>query len=686
MMLPMNAAQRFYSSHPFPQTTAGLYPPPRVYFPTCTVVSPPARVHIPTCVPPPTVRHPLTQICFPYPVAPTPPPVLVVPAVALEEEASPYSDNEEIRWFEWLLRFISHLTAYAPRVVPLNKHHVAHLRADSLTYALRALPIADAFFKRRVDRFNFNFLRVTRPMPGELSRDRFIIPYAVSFRDDFHAFNRRHEFALRTVTRTDGHSVLILFYKERSSDEWKPLPMPEGVSRFSAIAADNEYLVAISSDNRRVYTLLLIDKSLDNPRWTSDWGSPLWRGKRGLMLPLLFISWCFAHFSCRYNIVSADRERAVRPDRRHCTSDDVKQLTRRPRARDFMRLDGRTYKIVGVGVTTLFIQLHYSFLQVCDPWLLEDDFRGILGPMRGRIHLATTQASASMLMGLAKDGRVYIRAWDIDVSGANKLIIHYHSKAGRFGRRIPRMNPDIDRDWWEKQPPLPADVIMTGQVSIVGGGTGLKHYLLQVEGYQEQDGVLHYGFYFKEAEWGVPEAEKMRWQFFSLGIARREDVRAFKPEFAAAGGPILHQAPFMYDGDSSPQSGHHWFPSLQLRDFNPYEGPADIFGTIHGSDTRIQLYLHNIDPIRLATSRTQPDLDDTEWKQKGLLQLPRNVAERLVTSSNPRERAFFDLFKGSDEGYFVKAKIVVTRRELKVSVPTHLLLHETWAFNLTSQG
>lgn len=593
-----------------------------------------------------------------------------------------------------LLRKLAHAPAWLPPTLELDHTRQQRIEPVSFARALASAPPVQSWVAEFNERI---FTQARRRARAWHHIERNLLPDSIYSHDDFHAFNGHYQFMLRTVLQ-DGYTANLIFIKEHTGRSWRLLKIPREVRSFREIHADDQYLIAIS-EYGTLYTLLLIDETFkeDNPKWTRHWGSPIWLGD-GDNIP--FGSRCLiSHFSPYAQLVSSDTIRrwehtpapvpVENPQKIFGMQDYVRLLPSflGIHSKDREKDTGGRYHCVGVGVTTsMILEPGGQFIKVSDPWLKNKDIRKITSPGRGSIPLHQIDLSASMIAGLTKiQGRktVYTRSWDFDISGGNRKVIFYRTSPHGFGRRVPIMDPNLDIDWWDLQPPLPEGA--QGPVSVTSYGSHKEFYLVQVIGrshvydkYNRYLGIYD-GFYFKDVEQGV--VQKSGWQFQAQ--RRAPDQVLVKPD-DIPNITYLYPVPHTYNSRGFSTFLSSWFQTgtLFITAFNPYEGPTLITGTLH-SGLQISLWLHNFDLTRFRHPRLVNGLDENPWPQIGLLQLPTLEIEKLNAAISRGDAFASDLmskvFKGdAQEGYFAEVEISVTSSELELNFKGD----STWIFGL----
>lgn len=348
------------------------------------------------------------------------------------------------------------------------------------------------------------------------------------------------------------------------------LPEGAGLDRFDppaeivAISADGAHLHALSSDGVFYRGSDLRRKGASHSlRWTDRWGWPLARGpglteggwRRG--------SWSVSD-AHPFNVKVYE---------------------------DVLGIEHS----VGLGVAHVYrldptgTQIHYN-----DWWLPADWSRQLCGPQRGTVQIAALSASASTLLALDVEGRLWTRLWDHDTSCENDLLTCSYVLDGPAGttRALPA-------EGWVQQPGVP-DGRLTTSASIHQDGVGNTARVLRVEAVREGgEGV---GFWQKRID-----AQRWRWVQTQQLTGIPLDVRG------PAGG--LLPADRHLRGELSRQDVDEVL-QIDVLDFNLICSPARVRLGLGGAPLTvggepIELALHH---VHAQIGQIRPD----DWAEQGL--------------------------------------------------------------------
>ncbi len=121
-----------------------------------------------------------------------------------------------------------------------------------------------------------------------------------------------------------------------------------------------------------------------------------------------------------------------------------------------------------------------------DPWLPLDESYEMCGPHRGRFKAVNLSASGSFVFVVGRDGDLFTRLYDFDISGHDPVFFRYSYEDQRGkGDGSPIQLPAAP---WVEQPKVPGAI--TSAISIHKVGEGTIHRILRVEG--TRDGQTGY--------------------------------------------------------------------------------------------------------------------------------------------------------------------------------------------------
>jgi hypothetical protein len=275
------------------------------------------------------------------------------------------------------------------------------------------------------------------PAPPRVARS---LPDTVTFKTNRETFSNEYAFALR------GGRIYVRPAKVgrgTRGEPWRVLEVPSCLDgTVTAISADHRFLTALGP-GRQLYSHDMPGGDLSAERWTWRWGPYFWTGSGMTMFPDV---------------------------RRWATS----ELTS---AETFTDSSGRRQQPIGVGTVYLLRGEDPRRITYLDPWLPQDESREVCGPQRSTLHIANLSASGSMVFVVGRQGELFTRLYDFDVSGANTVFGDYSWERGR---------PASDTRWqlpgprWVRHAPPPGRV--TDRISIAKTGPDASDRLLRVEG------------------------------------------------------------------------------------------------------------------------------------------------------------------------------------------------------------
>jgi hypothetical protein len=398
-----------------------------------------------------------------------------------------------------------------------------------------------------------------------------LLPAEIHLRTERESFNRRYAFATR-----DGR----IYVQGRTTADrtWHELPLPPCFAgRVHSISVDDDELIALDTA-RRVFTMdgALKDASAFN--WTSRWGTPFWAGP-GYQLPGGVIAWSWS---------------VISPVEDQTWTDPAGNQT-----------------AIGAGKVSHIWGLRSGGqrLTFWDPWLALDESYEMCGPLRGRFKSVNLSASGSFVFVIGRNGDLFSRLYDFDISGHDPVFFSYSYEDQRGkGDGAPIQLPPAR---WVRHPKIPGRI--TSAISIHKVGTAAVHRTMRVEGL---DGAGRTGYWEKDVT-------ERAWKFHRtdrpLAARRLNNPRGNTSK----------------RGLGKPEDRRYRLNTADLRaeltNFNVYCSPARLRIRPKGARKSLQLVLHNVDGLR-----QQPrgrGLDDVPREQYGQIEVP----PKLLTHPFVRE-------------------------------------------------
>jgi hypothetical protein len=333
-------------------------------------------------------------------------------------------------------------------------------------------------------------------------------------------------------------------------------PFFDPPARIERVWGDGSFVIALG-DNGRFYKLrwgtlgvtgwgTLWSAGKGDFTWSQDWGFPL---KLGGPLTL--------------NVAPAPRALAM-SSKTKFNEGHYDDLSAYPHWLDF-------------GCDTFFaLGFDGSVIHFADPWLPEGFAdKALLSPNHGHVRGATLAVSASALLLLDEQGRVWTRFWDFDISGEDHYFFSYvwsaEQPSGWLTFRLPL--PD-----WVLQPPVPGPV--GARVAVVThpevGGNGSRE--LRVAGLDASGAS---GYWSK----GISPFEP--WAFHPTG----EPVTVLVPRPPAAG--LGEAAPRVWTGRGDAAVGPETVPA-ELGEFSPWAWQPTTVWLGPGRALRLVLHTHEV--------------------------------------------------------------------------------------------
>ncbi len=422
------------------------------------------------------------------------------------------------------------------------------------------------------------------------------LPDRVVFKDLRHTFSNEYAFVLRKG------KVYVRPAVEGLADPgqpWRLLELPSCLDgHVSAISADHRFLLALDED-RQLFSHDMPGGDLSADRWTWRWGPYFWTGS-GMTMFEDVRRWAVSEFNA---------------------------------SETFTDTSGREHHAIGVG-TVYLLRGDHRRITYLDPWLPQDESREICGPHRGTLPLANLDGSGSTLFVVGKNGALYTRMYDFDLSGANTVFGDYSWE---------RRRPADDTRWqlpgpgWVHHPRPPGT--LTDRVTVLKTGADAADRLLRVEG---RDRRRRTGYWEKRIG-------AAHWRFVATG-------GRLHGQLLPSGGDEHRFAPhdMRYEGMAGGR------PAV-VGDFNPECSPARLTVRLPGH-ARLTLRLHSTDGLRQERrDRGKTGLTDVPREYNGAVEVPRRVWRHLHARP-PAVRAWVD---ANLDGRFTTAPLAVTSTRLR---------------------
>ncbi|MDP3857024.1 MAG: hypothetical protein Q8Q73_04585 [Stagnimonas sp.] len=431
------------------------------------------------------------------------------------------------------------------------------------------------------------------------------LPALIHLRGTTETYTGSHYFAVR-----EGR----LFVKANAEvsgvhEPWREMLVPSCLQgKVSAVSADGTVVLALDQQ-RWIYSWDGANYGPGSSGWTRRWGAPFWTDM-GEQVPDDAQYWATSHTSgddLSY-VDSAGREQAV-----------FGILT--------------VYALRGDGLRITYM----------DPWLPSDDSREVCGPERGTVALAGLSGSGSTLMVVSREGRVYTRLYEFDVSGANTVFFDY-SWQDQDGVAAPLFQlPAPD---WIAHSAIPGR--HTNRLSLRKLPPDTRHRILRVEGW---DAGGRSGYWQKDLG-------ESRWQFVITG----ETIQ---------GTELPLPGPSRYQPEDARYSGSIDGHAAEVSDFNPYCSPARLRIDIDGQP--LELILHSTDGLR--QERRARGLDSNPHLYRSAVEVPRAIWTQL-SAQPPAVQSFISTHFGSQR--FLTGPLSATPGKLSIQMPC-------WSFTRASE-
>ncbi len=403
---------------------------------------------------------------------------------------------------------------------------------------------------------------------GAPAPDDVRLPERVVFTDGREAISNEYAFALRKGR---------LFVRRASAgrpvdgSQWHVLELPRCLDgRITRVSADHRLLTVLDRTGQ-LYSHDMPNGDLSPDRWTWRWGPFLWLGA-GMTMPPGVRDWAISEFNA---------------------------------SETFTDTGGRTHHPIGVA-TGYLLRSDRRTITYIDPWLPADESREVCGPRRGRLRLASLDASGSTVFAVARNGSLWTRLYDFDLAGANSLLGKYTWQRGGPADAGMWQLPAPD---WVKQPRPPGRI--TDLVTIVKTGTDATERELRIAG-RRNSGA--WGF------WHKPITAR-NWRFTATG----KRLGRLVPGRARLAAP-----------DNRRFIGTIGGQRAVVKDFNPACSGARTVIRLRGGST-LKLRLHTEDALR-QTERAA-GLDDVPRPYNAALEVPAKIWRGLA-SAEPAVRDF----------------------------------------------
>lgn len=427
---------------------------------------------------------------------------------------------------------------------------------------------------------------------GEVADAKTSLPKRVVFADGRHAISNEYAFALR------DHNLFVrraTAGRPAPGSAWHRLELPRCLQgRVAEVSADHRLLTVLDTDGQ-LYSHDMPGGDLSADRWTWRWGPFLWLGAGMKMFPGVK-DWAISEFNS---------------------------------AETFTDTAGRRHHPIGVA-TGYLLRGDRRTITYIDPWLPADQSREVCGPRRGRLALASIDASGSTVFAAGTNGSLWTRLYDFDLAGGNSLLGTYTWQPGQ---------PSDAAAW---QLPAPGWVRhtaprgkVTDRITIVKTGPDATDRRLRVEG---RNKAGRRGYWHKAIT-------ARSWRFVRThhrlqGKVLRGRAKVAAPDDRRYLGTI---------------GGHR----AEVRNFNPACSGSDLVVTM-ATGTQLTLRLHSEDTLRQA--ERGPGLDDVPRNFNAAIEVPPATWRGLATA-DPAVREFISAHLS---GQVTELPIAVTSTRLRM--------------------
>lgn len=422
------------------------------------------------------------------------------------------------------------------------------------------------------------------------------LPAKTSLRSASQSYTADHAFALldgRIYVKANAETTGV-------QEPWREVLVPRCLQgQASQISADGTVLVALNAQ-RELYTLDAVYYAPGAGGWTRRWGPPFWTDN-GESMPEDVTHWATSHFS------GSDRRYVDRAGREHAIAGIL-----------------TVYGLRGDGLRIVYM----------DPWLPSDESREVCGPERGTLAMAGLSGSGSSVMVVTRDGRIFTRLYEFDVSGANTVFLDY-SWQDQEGAAMPKIQlPAPD---WVEHARIPGR--HGSQPSLRQLGVDTRHRDMRVAGWNASGSR---GYWQKDLA-------DTSWQFVADASVD-------------PGSALPLPGPYHYRAEDAEYRGTVDGYAAVLADFNPYCSPASLALDVSG--TPLNLLLHSSDGLR--QERRARGLDANPHVYRSALEVPLTVWNNL-TQQAPTVRDFITRHFGSQR--FLTGPLSATPGKVMVQQP-----------------
>ncbi|MES2490144.1 MAG: hypothetical protein V4607_10155, partial [Pseudomonadota bacterium] len=355
------------------------------------------------------------------------------------------------------------------------------------------------------------------------------LPTRVHLRGTRESYTAKHYVAVR-----DGRLFVKANEEVTGTQEmWREMLVPRCLQgNVSEVSADGTVILALNQA-RDIYSWDSANYAPGAGGWTRRWGAPFWTDM-GEAIPADVRDWATSHTSG--------------------SSDDV----------SYIDSAGREQAIYGI-LTVYALRGDGLRITYMDPWLPSDESREVCGPERGTVPMAGLTGSGSTVMVVGRDGRIYTRLYEFDVSGGNAVFFDY-SWQDQENVAAPLLQ--LPAPAWIAHSAIPGR--FTNRLSLRKLPPDTRHRIMRVEGWNSSG---HSGYWQKDLT-------ETRWKFVRTNEAIQgtemplQDTARYLPEDSHYSGSI--------DGYAA-----------EVLDFNPYCSPATLRLQIEGKP--LDLVLHSTD-------------------------------------------------------------------------------------------
>ncbi|PTU29039.1 hypothetical protein [Stenotrophobium rhamnosiphilum] len=437
------------------------------------------------------------------------------------------------------------------------------------------------------------------------------LPARVHLRGTRESYTAKHYVAVR-----EGRLFVKANEEVTGTQEmWREMLVPRCLQgKVSEVSADGTVVLALNQA-RDIYSWDSANYGPGASGWTRRWGAPFWTDM-GEAIPADVRDWATSHTSG--------------------SSDDV----------NYIDSAGREQAIYGI-LTVYALRGDGLRITYMDPWLPSDESREVCGPERGTVPMAGLTGSGSTVMVVGRDGRIYTRLYEFDVSGGNAVFFDY-SWQDQENVAAPLLQlPAPD---WIAHSTIPGR--FTNRLSLRKLPPDTRHRIMRVEGW-DSSGRTGY--------WQKDIAER-KWKFVRTDEAIRgtemplQDTARYLPEDSRYSGNI--------DGYAA-----------EVLDFNPYCSPATLRLQIEGKP--LDLVLHSTDGLR--QERRARGLDGNPHVYRSAVEVPKAIWNKLDTQP-AAVQTFIRAHFGSKR--FLTGPLSATPGKLQIAQPCWTLRRDSDVLDL----